>query len=403
MNESQKMLIELSKTAIYRKKIDIKNQSFNWNEIIEEAKEHDVKGLIYTAINKRDSYLVGEELYENLKRETLFTALYQKNHINRVSFVLNKLRRADIKVIVLKGLVIRYLYPNPDLRTMGDSDILIHKNDLYKVKSILKKLGYIEKNFTDYHLEFEHELYSDIEVHWTLGKGDCISMLRDYDKQIWDKSIEVSIGESKALSLSVEDLCLYLFIHMRSHMEKGFGIRQLCDITLFIEKERDSINWIGFLNSCKLIKCDKFIGTILSICNKLFELNIPSELESILVGDEIIIDYTINHIMSSGVHGKRNEINKIERIKKDIFYEKQLREKGIIKKIIYVIFPPISTLTKKYSYLSYTKLLAPIAYLQRIYEIVLCDKYEIFSDLNSFKKEIKVFINKNKIRRLLEL
>lgn len=403
MNKSQILLVELSKAAIYKKKIEITDKNLNWNEIIEEAKEHDIKGLVYTAISKRDSYLIGEKLYESLKKDTLFTALYQKNNINRISLVLNELNKEGIDAIVLKGLVLRYLYPVPDLRTMGDSDILIYKNDLYRVKLVLEKLGYIEKKKTDYHVEFEHEVYADIEVHWTLGKGDYISILSNYNEQIWDKCVEFSIGESKTLSLSVEDLCLYLFIHMKSHMEKGFGIRQLCDITLLIEKERDNINWIDFLNSCKLIKCDKFIGTILSICNKLFDLNIPIELESIIVNDELVIEQTINYIMYAGVHGKRNETNKLERIKNDIFYKEQLRKRSTTEKIIYAIFPPISTLTKKYRYLNYTKLLSPIAYFQRIYEIILCDKYEIFSDLKGFNKEIKFFITKNKIRKLLEL
>ena len=43
----------------------------------------------------------------------------------------------NIDFIVLKGIYLRYLYPNPDLRTMSDIDILVHKEDLDKISEIL--------------------------------------------------------------------------------------------------------------------------------------------------------------------------------------------------------------------------------------------------------------------------
>ena len=39
----------------------------------------------------------------------------------------------NIPVIVLKGLVVRDLFPNPTLRTMCDADILVKEKDLENV------------------------------------------------------------------------------------------------------------------------------------------------------------------------------------------------------------------------------------------------------------------------------
>lgn len=403
MNEAQKQFIELLKAAINKDKVELEGRIFNWDEIIEEANSHDVKGLIYSAIDKRDADDIGKDVYENLKKDTLFSALYQRNHINRICDVFDIMRQSDVEIIALKGLILRNLYPNPDLRTMGDSDILIHRGDLEKVKSILYGLGYVEHNATDYHIEFRHKLYSDIEVHWTLGKGEYIDILNKYNKYMWSNAVEVNMGKTNVKSLCAEELCLYMFVHMKSHMSLGVGVRQLCDAVLFIKKESQNIDWKSFINKSRKINCDKFIGAILSICNILFDMEIPKELDSLIIKDETIITNTIEYILSGGVHGKRNITNKLDYIKEDVLYEKESTDKGTIRKIFLAVFPPVKKLELIYSYLDYTKLLVPIAYIQRIYDIVICDKYEIFGEWKEFNKELNLFIKKNKIKKWLEL
>lgn len=403
MNEAQKQFIELLKAAINKEKVDLKGRTFNWDEIIEEANSHDVKGLIYSSIDKKDSDYIDKDVYENLKKDTLFSALYQRNHINRICDVFDIMREADIEIIALKGLILRNLYPNPDLRTMGDSDILINRSDLEKVKSTLYGLGYVEHNTTDYHIEFSHKLYSDIEVHWTLGKGKYIDILNKYNQDMWSNAIEVNMGKINVKSLCAEDLYLYMFVHMKGHMRLGIGVRQLCDTVLFMKKESKNIDWKSFLKKSQKINCDKFIGAILSICSRLFDIDIPKDLEGIIIQDETIIMSTIKHILDGGVHGKRNTTNKLDYIKKDILYEKEFKNKGIVKNIFQVIFPSIEKLELLYSYVGYTKLLVPIAYIQRIYEIIICDKYKIFTEWRQFKNELKIFRTKNKINKWLEL
>ena len=43
-----------------------------------------------------------------------------------------------IKIVILKGGFMRQLYPVPELRTMGDFDVLVRKSDLSSITNIFK-------------------------------------------------------------------------------------------------------------------------------------------------------------------------------------------------------------------------------------------------------------------------
>lgn len=403
MNNVQKQFAGLVKAAIHKEKVNLNGRDSQWNKIIEEAKAHDIQGLIYSAIDKNDAEFIGQDIYEKLKKDTLFSAMYQKKHIGRISEIFKKFEIENIDIIALKGLVVRELYPRPDLRTMGDADILVKEKDLNKVKSILEEMGYRANGTIKNHTEFIHDLYSSVEVHWTLGKDKYIDIVKDEEQDMWNRAREIDFYGSKAFSLDIEDLCLYLFIHMKSHVKKGFGIRQLCDISLLIEKYRNNIDWTRFKNRVSDIDSSKFIGSVLSICNRLLDLEIPKELDSIVVKDKKIIDNLINHIFSGGVHGKRNISEKISNISTDIGYEGKNKSDSLIKKIFLGIFPPVESIKKTYVYLEKSLILLPIAYIQRIFEITFYDKYKIFRDFKTFKNEFNLLMKKNKLVKWLEL
>ena len=243
MNITRIQLIELLSSAIHERKIQIDSiGKITWKSIIEESEAHSVKGLVYSAINKSEyiKYIEKESL-EQWKRDTFITGAYQIQHIRQISMVLEMFNQEKIPVIVLKGLVIRELYPKPELRTMNDADILVKKENFDKVKKLLVVLGYTE--LEDYknhgsHSVFAHNNHFPIEVHWVLTNKDYFKGESIFENQIWENSIKIKIGDSEALSLSFEDLAVHLCIHMAVHsVSSGFGIRQLCDLVLLVEKK----------------------------------------------------------------------------------------------------------------------------------------------------------------------
>lgn len=405
MNKSQELVINLLSHAIRGQKYELDiNENINWNEVIEEANEHSVKGLIYTAINNTSyTKTMDKKILDDLKKTTFFSGIYQINHIKEVTKVLDEFNIEKIQAVALKGLVVREFYPKPEQRTMGDADLIVKEDDLNKVTSILESLGYKSSDH-DYHhhIRFKHENHLDIEVHWVLGNGIFFDSVSSIEDNIWETCTPVNIGGSSALSLSLEDMTLHLITHMVNHIkDAGFGIRQLCDLVVLVEKQGHLIDWSLFNKKVKECNIIKFTSVIFNICNKLFDMEVPSGIyiESI---DEENVNIFINEIFSNGVFGKRHIHKQFAGLSACDSDENKIR-KGYIKKVSYIIFGPIDKWGEKYNYAKKNKILIPIAYAHKVLYGIFGNKFTLKEKFNLIFKTTKETKNKDELLKWLEL
>lgn len=388
MNIMQIQLIEILSSAIHESKVEIDStEKIKWKSIIKESEAHSVKGLLYSAINKSE-YLkyVEKESLEQWRRDTILTGVSQIQHIRQMSKVLKMFNKENIPVIVLKGLVVREFYPKPELRTMSDADVLVKTEDLNRIKKLLKGLGYIESEITKSHIVFEHEKHYDIEVHWTLTKiryFKCQYLFENqmWENQIWEKTIKVNVGDSEALSLSFEDLAVHLCNHMAVHsVYSGFGIRQLCDLVLLVEKKGSLIDWSSFLNKIKKLGIEKFTMSIFLVCRQLFNMTIPQELKSIELVEEELLKLLINDIFSSGVHGKKS-----------------------ISRLFGTYLASDSANSDRYLYAKKHIILVPIAWIHHFGRGVFNKEYSFLSKIKFLVSIVYTSKRKNKLLQQLEL
>ena len=141
MNNTQIQLVKLLNKSLVKEKIDI-DKNINLSELISEAKINKVEPLIYSAISEESKAIIDAEILNDLKKTTFYSGVQQLNHIKEVSRILKRFQNESIDVLVLKGLVIRDLYPNPTLRTMSDADIVVREENLETSKLLMIELGY---------------------------------------------------------------------------------------------------------------------------------------------------------------------------------------------------------------------------------------------------------------------
>ncbi|MGL5244230.1 MAG: nucleotidyltransferase domain-containing protein [Sarcina sp.] len=401
----EERLVDLLNSYLKQNKISY-SDDMNFKHIIDEARSHSIDTLIYKAI-KFNGFMdkCEVELLENLKKKTILTAFSENSHVNTVATVLNIFQENNIPVIVLKGLVVRDLYPNADLRTMGDADILVHEHNLEKVSSILSDLGYSEDSRNSSHIVFKHNRFKSIEVHWTLiNEVFFRGNVESFERNLWNNAMEVKVGKAKALSLGLEDLAIHLCIHMATHIVgSGFGIRQLCDLVLLVDKHGDEMDWLYFRNEVEQCGVEKFTIAIFRVCNKLFGTHIPKEILNIDI-DEIIINELINDIFSSGVLGRRG----LSRM-----FANQLacnfKEEGsdsidsMYKRFFNLMFPAINDMGDKYNYAKKNKVLAPVAWGHHLVNGAFHKKYSIKDKINFAKNSVSSSTKRNKLIKDLDL
>lgn len=409
MNNAQKQFVDILSAGIRGKAADKIYDNVDWDEVIDLANKHKVEGIIYLALRKSNLISkVGENRINLLKQKAAITGIGQSRHISGLSIVFNKIIEENIPVIVLKGLVVRDFYPQPDQRTMSDADILVHKDDVEKVKNLLIDMGYIflEDHKASHHIALVHHRYPMIEVHWNLFKRDGFSNeLEHYERLIWKRAIKVNVGEAEVLSLSYEDLALHLCMHMAAHLAAtGFGVRQLCDLVVLVEKKGEEIDWNSFIMKARMYGFEKFSLIMFLLCKELFQMEIPKELEIKSVNNKKYVAALIDEIFEAGVHGKKEMANQFATQVAFNFEDKDSNPTlGAIKRYFRFIFPRIDDMSDKYSYAKKIKILAPIAWIHHLFVGIFATEYSFKDKFEFLTKGAATAVNRNKLLDWMEL
>lgn len=408
MDNTQIQFVELLSNSI-RGKVEVKEyDNVDWNEILTLAKSHKVEGIIFSALRKSGLWKnIDKEEFDLLKRLTFSTGIGQLRNIGSLSNIFKELNEEDIELIVLKGLVVRDFYPQPEQRSMSDADILIHKDQLERCKNILLDIGYmLDDHEASHHIKLYHRTEPVIEVHWHIIKRDGFSGdLDKFEEDIWKRVIPVKVGDSEVLSLDYEHLALHLCMHMGAHLAStGFGLRQLCDLVLLVEQKSEEINWKRFLEDSDAYGFKKFNLAMFALCKKLFNMEMPKEINVDDIIDTNYMDALITEIFEAGVHGKKDIVNSLGNQLAFNFEDKDSNATlGAVKRFAGFIFPSPDKMSDKYSYAKKYKVLTPVAWGHHLANGVLNSDYKLKDKVKVVSEGVGVSVKKNKLLQWLDL
>ena len=401
MEKYQEQIIDLLNSSIHdtKPKLDY-SKNIDWDKIIEESNAHSVTGLLYPALKKYDNSKLDIDVLNSLKKSTFISAVQQSKHIKETAKILELFNKNNIPVIVLKGLVIRNYYPMPDLRTMCDSDVIIHKEDLEKVRTLLLNQGFREEEDAGHHIAF-FKFGFNLEVHWTLANETFRKGQECFQEHIWNDARKIQVDGVDTLALSLEDQALHFCAHMASHMAiSGFGVRQLADLVLLVEHEGKNINWNNFIEKAKKSGLYKFSLGMFKVCNYLFNMEIPKELND-GNNDEEVIKLVVDDIFTGGVYGQRDlSFTFRAQVGYDIEDDSTF---SMIKRYIEIILPPPSKLSDRYVYAKKHKILLPVAWIHHIWVGLTTKEYDNESKKKFLTSTLSRAKSRNKVVRWLEL
>ena len=408
MNTTEKQFIDLLSNSIRNEVCKKKYDNVDWNELINLSRKHKIEGLIYSALNKAELLEnIDEDKVKDLKKEVFFTGVTQISNMSKLEKVFNEFSKENVPVIVLKGLVVREYYPQPEQRSMSDADIFVKAKELNKSKKILIDLGYTEIDAeASHHIKYIKSGYPMIELHWHVMKRDGFSDELDlFEDDIWDRTIEVKVKGAKVLSLGYEDLALHLCMHMAAHLAaSGFGVRQIADLVLLVEKKGHLIDWTLFINKAEEFGFKKFIIIMFKICNILFSMDIPKEMAVYKIDDEEMFESLISTIFDGGVYGKKDMASNFANQVAFNYKGKDSNATiGAIRRYFRFIFPSIETMSDKYSYARKIRILTPIAWIHHLFSGIFRKEYNFTDKIRFLTKGAKESVEKNKILSWMEL
>ena len=171
----------------------------------------------------------------------------------RLRFTLERawtaLTAAGIQPVLMKGAGLASLYPRPEMRQWGDIDLFVGKEQYHPACAVMRDTFPGALKFDEELDHYKHyNLIADgisIEVHRvSMGVQHPVDVRR-YDRMEQE-------GMTHTCELVLDDLtvrvpeptfnALFVFFHSWEHMlTKGANLRQLCDLTLLLNRMAQQI------------------------------------------------------------------------------------------------------------------------------------------------------------------
>ena len=260
MNQTQQSILTLLKSAITGESLPL-SADFDWEIAKPLIKSHQIGPLIYAgAVNcgMDKNHPEMQRLFQTYCKNMMVSEL-QLQSIRQLCHAFDE---EKIEYMPVKGCNMKPRYPKPELRAMGDADILIKLDQYDRIKPILIGQGYEEWQESDHELIWQGRVLQ-LELHKRLMP----SYNKDYFRYFGDGWRLAKVKDGTHWSMTPEDEYIYLFTHFAKHYrDGGIGLRHVLDLWVFersvprldenyICAELEKLQLVEFRqNICKLLQ-----------------------------------------------------------------------------------------------------------------------------------------------------
>jgi hypothetical protein len=249
------------------------------------ALRHGLMPLLYRNLKSACQDAVPKAILERLRDQYRANTMRNLLLTGELLKVLNLFEANDIPAIPYKGPTLAAsVYGDLALRQFVDLDILVHKRDVRKAKSLLVSRGYQNP----YHFSPVQKvayLQSDsgclfnrndskviVELEWEItprGFPFCLDL-----EPFWERLEWASFEGRRIQAFSPEDLLLVLCMHGAKHCWERLSLA--CDLAELI-RVRNGVDWGRVMERAKTLNCERMFLLGLSLANDLLKVPLPDE------------------------------------------------------------------------------------------------------------------------------
>lgn len=301
--------------------IKIKNLSnqVNWEYLLKKASYHKMRPLLYSNLIKYPDQ-VPADIMCTLKDYYFINAQKNLLFMGELCRLVKIFKSENIPLIPYKGPILSIqAYGNISLREFGDIDIFIDKKDFNSVKRILLHENYetvmnLNESKESEYLKFQREykfrnIANNIllEIQWN-PIGFSFS-LPNFSYFPVNNFKSISLNELDVETFTDEDLILILSIHVAGHMWSRLS--WLFDLAELI-KRSETIDWNQIMEKSHYLSIKRVLFLNLSLSKKLFNLEIPFEVQNYIDNEGIVEDLEKQVLKLIFTPEKVNIFNKIK-------------------------------------------------------------------------------------------
>ena len=167
-------------------------------------------------------------LLERLRDSTRAHAAWEMGHRSTLLDALSSLTSAGIEPVLFKGTALAYsVYPNPVLRTRGDTDLIVPLHERMRVTSALMRVGFVpetavESGQTSFVRARADDLHR-LDVHWQVNNSEVLARLLTY-QELRAEAVPLPGLSPDALAASPVHAMLLACMHRGTHRHNPYYV-----------------------------------------------------------------------------------------------------------------------------------------------------------------------------------
>ena len=181
--------------------------------------------------------------------------------------------------VVVKGILCRQIWPEPDARPSSDEDLYVRREDYPAFHQALLQIGFTGEA-PDYENAHEARYYRNglmVEGHWELfpQENSALNALNRLNDGFWSHAQTTELEGAALRMLEPTDHMTFLILHAFKHfISSGVGVRQIMDVAQW--SKHYEIDWPRVREALRLAHAETFAGAVFDAGARYFGMQPPA-------------------------------------------------------------------------------------------------------------------------------
>jgi len=286
-------------------------KEIDWNYLIRKASWHGLLPLLYWNLRGNNSEAVPAELWGKLEAHFHWNTKRCLLLTGELFKILDLFSEHGIKACPFKGPVLAAsLFQNIGLRSFGDLDILVPRQDIERAVDLLASLGYshsapsdeqpdpeaaaVDPETIGYLQPHHYVLIRDpanaglgnirLDLQWRISETHFAFSL-DLDER-WSQLEPITILNRQVPSFALDDLFLILCVHGCKHY--WYRIKWICDIAEIL-RSNQTHDWSACMTEARKLGVERTIKLSVFLAKTLLQAPVPAALSAEVEKDSRVI------------------------------------------------------------------------------------------------------------------
>jgi hypothetical protein len=237
--ETQTVLLELLRNRLFGYPFSPERE-IDWSAVFGESYAQGVHVTVFSNCRDLD---IPADVMDKIKPIIRAYMLRDMRVAGAHSVLHSIMTEANVPYCTIKGAASASYYRDPFLRSLGDVDFLIDRDDKNKVLEIMTRKGYTVHEEADSHHIILEGKNTRMELHFEppgMPEGEQSAFAKECMRDILKEAVVMKNPTAACVCPSELHHGLIILMHTMHHMlGEGVGLRHICDWAVFLEHMGD--------------------------------------------------------------------------------------------------------------------------------------------------------------------